>query len=105
MENAPPSRLPSDVLITLTVLAGVVSLPPALFFALMGLSGGFFNLPVALGVPALIAYPTALWLWVRSRRSPTTGRAWLLTIVGLLLILVTSYLPVTVLGSAVIEGV
>lgn len=104
MKNARPSRLPSALLITAICLIGICGLPAAGIFVLLGLRGDEgISPPVMIGAPALIAYPVAVWLWLRARRPKSTGRAWLLATLGLLLVVGTSFVPVTVLGSALAE--
>ncbi len=85
-------------------LVGICALPSALFFTLIGLTGDSNPAPVLiLGAPTLVAYPVAAWLWLRARRPRSTGRAWLLAAVGLVLVTGTSFVPVTILGSAFVE--
>jgi hypothetical protein len=106
METARPPQLPSWLLITVTFTLGICALPAALFFVLSGISGDSGPSPflvLGLGVPALVAYPVAVWLWSRSRRVPSAGRAWLLAALGLLLVVGTSTLPVALLGGAFVE--
>ncbi|MFC3735760.1 hypothetical protein [Paractinoplanes deccanensis] len=101
MENVRPSRLPGALLIAGTCLVGICGLPAAVVFVLLGLLGGLrFNYPLLMGTTALLAYPAAVWLWLRARRPGSTGRAWLLAALGLLLVAGTSALPVWILGSA-----
>ena len=97
-------RLPAVLLITVGCLVGVCGLPAAVFFVVVGLNGdAVVNPPLAVGVAALIAYPVTVWLWLRARRSDSTGRAWLLVTLGLLLVAGTSCVPVVTLGSALVE--
>jgi hypothetical protein len=105
METARPSQLPSWLLITATFMLGICTLPAALFFVLSGMSGDPGPSPflLTLGLAALVAYPVAVWLWSRARRVRSTGRAWLLAVLGLLLVFGTSALPVTLLGGAFVE--
>lgn len=114
METTRPSRLPSRLLITVICLLGPCALPAAMFFLLSGVSvsrlsgtsgdpGPSLVLVLGLGVPALLAYPTAVWLWSRSRRVGSTARAWSLAVLGLLLVVGTSTVPVTLLGAAFTE--
>jgi hypothetical protein len=103
METARPSQLPSWLLLTVMCMLGICTLPAALFFVLSGISGDSGPSPflvLGLGVPALVAYPVAVWLWSRARRVRSTGRAWLLAALGLLLVVGTSTLPVALLGGA-----
>jgi hypothetical protein len=96
----------ADVLATKTgrAVVSICGLPAAVFFVLLGLGGdGGFSPPLVIGAPALIAYPVAVWLWLRARRPESTGRACLLATLGLLLVVVTSFVPVAILGSALAE--
>ncbi|MEH0933913.1 hypothetical protein [Micromonospora psammae] len=104
MEKARPSRLPSALLITVMCLIGICGLPAAGFFVLVGITGDAgFSPPLVIGVPTLIAYPVAVWLWLRARRPKNAGRAWLLATLGLLLVVGTSVVPVVIVGSALVE--
>ena len=58
---------------------------------------------LVVGVPLLIVYPVALWLALRARRPRSTGRAWLIATLGLLLIIGTAAVPMTVFGLAMHE--
>lgn len=104
VDDTPPSRLPSILLITVMCLLGVCALPAAGFFVVMGLHGGaVLSPPLLIGAPALVAYPVGAWLWLRARRPKSTGRAWLLALLGLLLVVGTSVVPVAILSSAFAE--
>jgi hypothetical protein len=105
METARPSQLPSWLLITVTCMLGICALPAALLFVLSGISGdsGPSAFLLGLGVPVLVAYPVAVWLWSRTRRVPSAGRAWLLAAIGLFLVVATSTLPVALLGGTFVE--
>ncbi|MFC7535150.1 hypothetical protein [Actinoplanes sp. GCM10030250] len=106
METARPSQLPSWLLITITCLLSPCALPAALFFVLSGVSGDSGPsafVVLGLGVPALVAFPAAVWLWSRARRVRSAGRAWLLALLGLLLVVGASTPPVTILGGAFVE--
>ena len=106
METARPSQVPSWLLFTVMCVLGMCALPAAVFFVLSGISGDSGPSPFLVfvfGVPTLVAYPMALWLWFRARRGRSTGRAWVLSGLGLLLIVGTSALPVVLLGGAFVE--
>jgi len=92
------------LLIVVTYLAGICVLPFAVFSTLWAFTGHGDSAPaLVVGMPLLVAYPVALWLALRSRRPYSTGRAWLIAAIGLLLIIGTAALPVTVVGLAVHE--
>jgi len=83
---------------------GVCGLPAAVFFVVVGVGGdAVVSRPLVMGVSALIAYPVAVWLWLRSRRSESAGRAWLFATLGLLLVAGTSCVPMVTLGSALVD--
>ncbi|MEV4274631.1 hypothetical protein [Actinoplanes xinjiangensis] len=99
-----PSRLPGALLITAIGLTGICGVPSAVFFAMLAVNAE--SVPpflLVLGLPALIAYPLAVWLWVRARRARSTGRAWATAALGLALVVGASALPVTILGSALAD--
>jgi hypothetical protein len=58
---------------------------------------------VPLLVAPLFAYPVGVWLWLRARRPRSAGRAWLLAALGIVLITGTSFVPVTIIGTALVE--
>ncbi|GIF39654.1 hypothetical protein [Actinoplanes xinjiangensis] len=98
-----PSRLPGALLITAVGVIGVCGLPSALFFAMLAVNAESIHPYVlVLGLPALIAYPLAVWLWVRARRARSTGRAWTAAALGMALVVGSSVVPVTILGGALI---
>jgi hypothetical protein len=110
VDHAAPSRLPGALLISAICLVGICGLPSSLFFSAMiaanALAPDAAAVPieiVALSVPALIAYPIAVWLWRRALRARSTGRAWLTAALGLVLVLGSSVLPVTIIGKAIAE--
>ncbi|MEU4474662.1 hypothetical protein [Micromonospora sp. NPDC023888] len=79
-------------------------LPSAALFVLAGTVGGSDLAPsLALGAPALIVYPVAAWLWLRARRQPAVGRAWVLAVLGFVLIVGSSVAPVTVFGTLIVD--
>ncbi|MGC4810577.1 hypothetical protein ACLQ29_08640 [Micromonospora sp. DT228] len=104
MDNARPSRLPSTLLFIAMCLLGICALPSAALFVLTGTVGGSDLAPsLAIGAPALIAYPVAVWLWLRARRQPKVGRAWVLAGLGFVLIVGSSVPPVTIFGGLIAE--
>ncbi len=104
MENARPPRLPGILLITVACLVGICALPSAAYFVLIGIAGGSDPGPgLVIGAPVLVAYPVAVWLWLRARRPRSTGRAWLLAVLGLLLVTGTAIVPVTIIGTALVD--
>jgi hypothetical protein len=112
VENARPSRLPARLLIFVLCLFGLCALPPAVMFLAMGIGVGMTGLSdltaeqlgtVPLLVAPLFTYPVGVWLWLRARRSRSTGRAWLLAALGVVLITGTSVVPVTIIGTAFVE--
>ncbi|MFD1365633.1 hypothetical protein [Actinoplanes sichuanensis] len=99
------SRLPRVLLIIVICVFGVCGLPSALFFTAMAVmaDGPVPAQILVFGVPALIAYPIAVWLCVRAGRARSTGRAWLAATLGMGLVIGSSLLPVMIIGSALAE--
>ncbi len=85
-------------------LIGVVAVPAAGFFVLMAVGAGdLVSPPMLIGLPSLIGFVVALWLWRRARRTASTTRGWLFAALGVLLFAGTSVIPVTILGAALGE--
>jgi hypothetical protein len=104
--HAPPSRLPHALLFIVISVVGICGVPSAVFFSTMAVMADS-PVPIQIyvfGVPALIAYPIAIWLCVRAGRARSTGRAWLAAALGVALVIASSALPVTIVGSALVEG-
>jgi hypothetical protein len=103
MTNTPAHRLPGTLLIVITVVVAICGLPSAVVFLVAGVAGGSAHVSLVLGVPALIAYAVAAWLALRARRPGRAGRAWLLAVLGTVLVIGASIAPVAILGGAVHE--
>ena len=104
MTDPRPFRLPGILLIVVMCVAGVCAVPSASFFLAAALRGGPNLSPVlVLGVPTMLAFPAAVWLCSRSRRAGSAGRAWLLAVLGVVLVIGTSVLPVGIVGAAMVE--
>ncbi|BBH68601.1 hypothetical protein ACTI_52860 [Actinoplanes sp. OR16] len=96
--------MPGVLLMVALCLVGVCALPSSLFFVLLGVHGGsLFTPPVLIGAPVLVAYVVAFVLWRRARRTASRRRAWVMVVVGLVLVGGAAVVPTTILGSALAD--
>jgi hypothetical protein len=56
-----------------------------------------------LGAPSVVADAMGMWLWFRVLRPGSIARAWFLAVLGTVLVIGGSVLPVTIVGKAVHE--
>jgi hypothetical protein len=97
-------RVPSIVLMSVLVLLGLVMLP---VFALLLMAvfarlsrGGISNELLGITLSVLVGFPFAVVLWFRSRRANTVRGAWILAVLGVLVLGAVSYEPVSVVGAS-----
>jgi len=86
----------------ITAVVAICGFPSAVMFLVAGLAGGSVRVSLVLGAPALVAYAAALWLWFRIRRTGRAGRAWLLAVLGAVLVVGASAVPVVIVGKAIL---
>ncbi|GAA1284960.1 hypothetical protein Psi02_32770 [Planotetraspora silvatica] len=97
-------RLPPALLACAAVPVGMITLPWAAFIvvisvrSLLGGSDGTWLGLVTMGVAPLVGYPAAAVLWSRSRRAATPRRAWILALLGVVVIVAVSFMSVYALG-------
>jgi hypothetical protein len=106
IDITPSHRLPAILLTVITVVVATCGLPAAVMFLVAGVAGGSVRVALGLGAPALIGYAAAIWLCIRARRTGRAGqagRAWLLALIGAVLVLGTSAIPVVIVGKAVLS--
>lgn len=103
MKSTVAHRLPAILLIAILAVVGICGLPPAMMFLVTGVAGGSAYVSLLLGAPSVVADAMGMWLWFRVLRPGSIARAWLLAVLGTVLVIGGSVLPVTIVGKAVHE--
>ncbi|WP_327548742.1 hypothetical protein [Amycolatopsis sp.] len=99
--------MPPIVLMTVLVLLGLVMVPVFAIVVMAFVSqlskGRVTNEMMGIAFPIIVGFPIAVVLWRRSRRAETVRGAWILAVVGVLVLGGVSYRPVSDVGAMFYE--
>ena len=87
-------RVPPIVLACVMALLGILTLPAAVLYVIVS------NDKVTLGLPAFLGYAFSGVMWFYSRRTTTLRWTWILVALGLLVVIVVSFVPVSAFAYA-----
>lgn len=87
-------RVPPIALAYVMGLLGILTLPAAVLYVIVS------NDKVTLGLPAFLGYAFSGVMWFYSRRTATLRWTWILVALGLVAVIVVSFVPVSAFALA-----